>query len=235
MNQTFDIIMKNNILLTIFLTIGVAFTVSAHKGHNPQKADTAKMDTTIVEAGTRTEMPAGTEHHLEEENSAHHEEVMAKAEFSDFPTLHPLVVHFPIVLLILAALSQLLGLFILRKPLSWVTLVLVALGFLGAWIASRFVHPHTEQLSEYAAWVLEQHEKFADLTLWGSLAAFVLKIVSHFFLNRIIWIEVLIVLVLGISAYTVSSAGHFGAQLTHIEGVGPQGHFLEMESDQHTH
>ncbi|NOY36015.1 MAG: hypothetical protein GXO83_00390 [Chlorobi bacterium] len=227
--------MKNNILLTIFLTLGVAFTVSAHKGHDHPKTDTAKVDTANVETGTHAEMPAGTEHHQEEEMTAHHEQVMGKAPFSDFPTLHPLVVHFPIVLLILAVLTQFLGLFVLRKPLSWVTLALVALGFLGAWVAAGFVHPHTEQLTEYAAWALQQHEKYADITLWTALAALVLKTVSHFFLNMKIWAEVVIFLVLGVSAYAVSSAGHFGAQLTHIEGVGPQGHFLEMESEQHSH
>ena len=56
--------------------------------------------------------------------------------FQDFPNLHPLFVHFPIVLLLLAALAQFLVLF---KPgykeLKWLVLFFAASGFTGALIA----------------------------------------------------------------------------------------------------
>ncbi|MHA6250018.1 hypothetical protein ACXYMU_18950 [Pontibacter sp. CAU 1760] len=34
-------------------------------------------------------------------------------------------------------------------------------------------------------------------------------------------------LLLAGAAYFVSMAGHYGAQLVHLEGVGPQGNYLE--------
>jgi hypothetical protein len=45
--------------------------------------------------------------------------------------------------------------------------------------------------------------------------------------KRIASIAVAITLV--VSAYSVSRAGHYGAQLVHIEGIGPQGKFLEID------
>lgn len=38
-----------------------------------------------------------------------------------------------------------------------------------------------------------------------------------------------VAVVLTMSAYAVLHVGHYGAQLVHIEGIGPQGKYLEME------
>ena len=77
---------------------------------------------------------------------------MNKEEISigDFPSLHPLVVHFPIVLLLLAAVFRLLQLFIMNRNLDWVILFCIGFGFIGAYIAGTFVHPDTKGLSEIA-------------------------------------------------------------------------------------
>ncbi|WP_291368136.1 hypothetical protein [Cyclobacterium sp.] len=39
----------------------------------------------------------------------------------------------------------------------------------------------------------------------------------------------MVALLLIASGYAVSRTGHYGAQLVHIEAVGPQGKFLESE------
>ena len=41
----------------------------------------------------------------------------------------------------------------------------------------------------------------------------------------------IVAVVLLSAAYDVPQAGHYGAQLVHIEGVGPQGDFLELEHE----
>ncbi|MFW5751908.1 MAG: hypothetical protein ACOCW8_01075 [bacterium] len=53
------------------------------------------------------------------------------AKLSDFPGLHPLVVHFPFVLLILAIILQFIELFVFRRGHGWVTLSLLFIGLLG--------------------------------------------------------------------------------------------------------
>lgn len=155
------------------------------------------------------------------------------ADFEDFPNLHPLFVHFPVVLLPFAAFFQLLGFFVYRKEMSWVTLILVFTGFIGGYIAANYVHPHVGELPQHAQAVYDKHAMYADWTLWLSGVAILLKAGSHFFLKRKIWAEGLVALVLLGSAFTVSMAGHHGSQLVFIENVGPQGNHLK--SGKHSH
>ena len=169
------------------------------------------------------------------EGSAEHEHghqempsTIVKAKFSDFPTLHPLFVHFPIVLLILAALAQILALFLWKKEMSIITMVLLAAGFAGAWLVSSLFHPHTHDLSDAAQQVLDLHEDYASYAKWLSAFGLVLKITGHFFFKRKLWIEVAVVLVLAGAAWSVIHAGHYGAALVHLHSVGPEGEYLEM-------
>lgn len=165
-----------------------------------------------------------------------------KADFDAFPNLHPMVVHFPIVLLIIAVLLQLIQLFTLNRTMDWVILLMVGSGFIGAYVASTLVHPHTAELTEIAQSILDQHDKYAEWTLWSSALAAILKIVSLFRVRLKCGFEIAVFLVMAFSAYSVSEAGHFGSQLVYIEGVGPQGKYIEIEneesqgeSDEHSH
>ena len=154
-----------------------------------------------------------------------------KADFDDFPNLHPLVVHFPIVLLILGVLFQFIQLFVMNRTMDWVILMTVGAGFVGAYIAGTFVHPHTEGLTEAAKQVLEEHDKYALWTLWSSAAAALLKIGSLFLFRSKKWFEIIVCIVLAFSGYAVGIAAHYGAQLVYIEGVGPQGKFMGHEDE----
>ncbi len=190
--------------------------------------------------------------HEHEENESTHQEIgnqqdhqeesgidvklMNKEEISvgDFPSLHPLIVHFPIVLLLLAGVFQLLQLFIMKRNLDWVILFCIGFGFIGAYIAGTFVHPDTKGLSEIAQKVLDNHDTFADWTIWASALAAVLKSLSLFVIKQKRIFEVIILVVMGVAVYSVSKAGHYGSQLVHIQGVGPQGKYLG-EDEEHSH
>ncbi|MDG3582525.1 DUF2231 domain-containing protein [Galbibacter pacificus] len=155
-----------------------------------------------------------------------------EASLDEFPNLHPLVVHFPIALLFLAVVLQLIQLFTMNRTLDWVVLLTVGAGFIGAYVAGNFVHPHTEGLTETAKKVLEQHDKYAMWAMWSSAAAALLKLVSLFWFKQKRWFEILVFLVLAFSGYSVGWAGHYGSQLVYIEGVGPQGNYLGNEAEE---
>lgn len=154
------------------------------------------------------------------------------ADFDEFPNLHPMVVHFPIVLLLLAVVLQLIQLFTLNRTMDWVILLTVGAGFIGAYVAGTLVHPHTEGLTEAAKKVLEHHDKYAMWTMWSSAIAALLKIVSLFWFKLKRGFEIGVFVIMAFAAYSVAQAGHYGSQLVYIEGVGPEGKYLGNESEE---
>lgn len=220
-------------LSSIFLLSVFALTAFAHGKEQHEK----KIQDTVVSAPEQTHQHEAAH---EKENSVapshQHHTSGTTASFSEFPTLHPLVVHFPIVLLLMAFVLQAASLFVFREPLSWVVLITLAFGFAGAVVAGNFVHPHTtDAISEHAALVLSEHERYASLTIWLSGTALLFKIISHFFLKRKVWIEILIALIMLGASACVGIAGHHGAQLVHIEGIGAQGNILKTNHNNHKH
>lgn len=233
--------MKTYFLSLLLLFACYAITI-AHDGKKHRK------DSTSVQVDSTKQ------DYLQSDTVQHHEEGMkvdqskVTAELSDFPSLHPLIVHFAIVLIIIAAALQLLNVIILKKEIAWIIAGMLLTGFLAAWYASKNFHPHTHGLSDHAKLVLEQHDKFADWTIYTVIVGLVLQILYIIFMRYRKMVDVIpvqgsggfssrvdrgfvviVAIVLLSSAYCVSRAGHYGAQLVHIEGIGPQGKFLEME------
>lgn len=198
------------------------FTTNAQDGHEHANNETA-----------HKELSKDQDH---PEESGMDEELINKEEISlgDFPSLHPLVVHFPIVLLLLAAVFQLFQLFIMKRNLDWVILFCIGFGFIGAYVAGTFVHPDTKGLSDIAQKILDNHDTFANYTIWTSAIAAVLKTLSLLIIKQNKIFEIIILVVMGIAVFSVSKAGHYGSQLVHIQNVGPQGKYLG-EDGEHSH
>ncbi|CCH57669.1 membrane protein (plasmid) [Fibrisoma limi BUZ 3] len=147
------------------------------------------------------------------------------------PTAHSAVVHFPLVLLLVAAVFQLIALFRPRKGLHWQVAGLALGGFVGAYAASSLAHPHTHGLSQSALHVLEHHEQLARYTVWLAGTALLLKMVTLWRPYR--WLEALTALVLVGSVYFVMHASHMGGELLYRYGVGPRGAYLERHEEGH--
>lgn len=147
--------------------------------------------------------------------------------FKEFPSLHPLAVHFPIVLILLAAALQIVLVWKDLKQIKWVTLVIMGGAFISSLAASTIFHAEPSADAPKAALeIFEQHEKYAQLTLWMSGITFLLKSIGVFFkINRRSF-EIIVLIAAIIAAIFLSIAGHHGAKLTHVAGVGPMGRYL---------
>lgn len=220
------------ILLLILLCSSIQFASGQYTHEEGQEHQN---DTTTTV--TNQEVTHSDQNKADEEVTSGVSEInkSVKADLDSFPNLHPLIVHFPIVLLLLGGFLQLIQLFILKRNLDWVILLCVGAGFIGAYIAGVYAHPHAHDLTETAKKVLEQHDIYAEWTIYASAVGAVLKLGSLFLLRKNRIFEIVVFLVLGFAAYSVSEAGHYGAQLVYLEGVGPQGEYLESEGDEHNH
>ena len=141
-------------------------------------------------------------------------------DLKKFPSLHPMVIHFPIVLLLIALPIWLIGLRLGSLELKITAVVLNTFGFVGAVAAAFILHPHIDGMSVQAKATLGRHEFLAYLTVFVSGASAIIGIIfitGKYYLKRIKFVEWLIAGLMAISILTVSLAGHFGATLTHLQ------------------
>lgn len=204
-------------LAAVFFATLVTFPHDDHDKKSPSPTPQA--------ANTASNTAAVSSEVMTEHDHANMPDQMKMAEY--FPNYHPLVVHFPIVLIIIAALFQVLAFLVYKNEFSFAAFLLLVLGTLSVWLASNTFHAHAANLPEPMNTIFEEHELLADFTWWLALAALAVKAVSHFYLKRKWWSEALVLALLIAASITVSIAGHHGAQLVHMGGVGPKGQFLE--------
>lgn len=223
--------MKTYIIL-IFLTGGLFFFQVLN--------DTASDDTT-----RKVAVPGSVFHVDTLQNINQLFQSRIPAGMNEFPTIHPFVVHFAISLILAAAIMQLFNLFLAKRDISWIVFLLLLAGLVAAMMSTYNFHPHTAGLSEHQQKVLDGHMLWAQWTIRSGVVAVILFVLFLFLLRRInisekpserpktirkYWLlSLFITIVMIFSAFSVVTTGHYGAQLVHIEGVGPQGKYLEMD------
>ena len=139
-----------------------------------------------------------------------------------------MIVHFPIVLLVLAAVLQLVGFGAKNKGFHYTILVLAALGYASAYFAAAWRHPqiNRELVSAAAQLIFDEHQWYARWSVYLGGAGAALKGVELYFRQRF-FLVLLTALTLSGAAVAVGISAHHGAQLVHIYGIGPKGDFLK--------
>ena len=139
----------------------------------------------------------------------------------EFPTLHPMVVHLPVVLLPFAFLLLLIEFFSRSKSPQLPSIIATLGGTAGALMASYWLHPHVESISKDALEVLEAHDMYAYITTGLASGASICLLLRYFRWNspdRRWWTGSALIL-LFFSSLSVAATGHLGATLSHVHQV----------------
>ncbi len=140
--------------------------------------------------------------------------------------LHPAVVHFPIVLIVLGAALSGVAVFWRKGYIPAFAAALLTLGALGAWAATQTGESDGGLVENTAAPVeslLEAHENWAKRTLTAATIAAVVAIGAAAlfrFPRAARVVAVAAALAAGVASWTVYETGHRGGALVYRHGAG---------------
>lgn len=140
--------------------------------------------------------------------------------------LHPAVVHFPIVLILLGTLASVVAVFWRKSHVPVLAAALLALGALGAWVAVQTGESDgglVESTAPAVEQLVENHENWATRTLtFTIIAAFIAAgAASLFRFPRVARaVGVAAVLAAGVASWAVYETGHRGGALVYQHSVG---------------
>jgi uncharacterized membrane protein len=142
--------------------------------------------------------------------------------------LHPAVVHFPIVLILLGAVVAVVAVFLRRWHLPMLAAIVLVGGAGGALVATWTGEEEAEmagEISEPADALLEEHEEWGEWTRNVAIVAALLAVgaagvglTRHLRVARGIGVATALVAV--VAAYSVGMTGHYGGLLVYKHGVG---------------
>lgn len=140
--------------------------------------------------------------------------------------LHPAIVHFPIVLILLGAVVAVCAVFWRRQHVPLLAGVLLTLGAVGAWVSVETGESDgglIENGSPQADSLLDAHENWAKRTLTTAAAAAVAAVISLalFRFPRTARVAAVIAAIAATTAsYAVYETGHRGGALVYKHGAG---------------
>jgi uncharacterized membrane protein len=140
--------------------------------------------------------------------------------------LHPALVHFPIVLILLGTAVGVVAVFLRRWHLPWLAAGLLTAGALGAFAATWSGGNDEElagKLTPQAEQILEEHEEWGERARNLAIAAALLAVAgasTTSFPKTSRGLALATALVALASSYAVAEAGHYGGLLVYKNGVG---------------
>lgn len=135
--------------------------------------------------------------------------------------LHAMIIHFPIALLLIGFLSELLSLFIKNnffKNTAFYLLLLGALGAIAAYASGNYAGDGIEEGPLKIP--MELHEQAALISLWLAIITALFSVLIYYFKvqnAKAKWVGILLYALLAVS---VARTGYLGGQLVFSHGVG---------------
>jgi uncharacterized membrane protein len=142
----------------------------------------------------------------------------------DLTHLHPMIVHFPIALLIVGFLSDIVGLLTKRDFFTQTGFYLFTLGAVGVIAAFVTGDQAGDGIIEEGALkqALEIHEEAATLAIWVTSIAAVFRI-ALFLLKKYSGVLKMVSLALGLLAVmAIARTGYYGGELVYKHAAGVQ-------------
>lgn len=132
--------------------------------------------------------------------------------------LHPLVVHFPIALLLVGTLIEIVSLKY-RKQLNLTGTILLTLGFISGCIAfltgdsgERFAEMH---FGEEVESLIHAHEDMARNAMITFGAALFIKLYTHFTVKNLRLLYSIVIVLALLGSGLLAYAGHLGGQIVY--------------------
>jgi uncharacterized membrane protein len=137
--------------------------------------------------------------------------------------LHAMFIHFPIALLIIGFLSEVISLFSKKeffKRGGFYLLVLGTLGTIASYLSGNAAGEGIEEgpLEK----VMELHEQAATITLWLTIATALVYAAVFIFQYRKSWAKIISIILFAAVIGGIARTGYLGGQLVYKHGAGVQ-------------
>ncbi|HRI48485.1 MAG TPA: hypothetical protein PK559_15370 [Ignavibacteriaceae bacterium] len=153
--------------------------------------------------------------------------------------LHPKVVHFPIALLMTYTLFEIIGTLFKKEVFTKSAYFLLLLGVIGAIVAAQTgeqAESVFENWTSASGNLLEEHEKYANITIWYFAILLVLRTlfviyvdVKKKFIEKSAVLKFVFVLLALLGCYFVYLTGEYGGKMVYDHGVGTKPMIEEVE------
>ena len=142
----------------------------------------------------------------------------------DTSHIHPMIVHFPIALLIVGFLADAVGVILKKEFFSkagFYLLILGTLGVVAAYISGNIAGDGITEAGSLKQ-ALETHEDAATLTLWLMVGTALIRIALQFtkkYVGAFRWVALLLFLV---GVLSIARTGYYGGELVFKHAAGVQ-------------
>jgi len=137
------------------------------------------------------------------------------------PHLHALIIHFPIALLIVGFLSEIIALWSKKEFFKNASLYLLLLGAIGAIAAYTSGSYAGEGMTDgILQEPMEIHEEAALVTLWLAIITALIRVAMRYFDYQKAWAQWASFLLFAVLIGYVARTGYLGGQLVFKHGAG---------------